>query len=302
MYCGYGRERIRGAPVLVTGRASGEIREFSLGDYVGEDVVVVCFYPGDFNPYGARDRWLQDVDLLTLQRNVTVLGIAPDTAYSHREFASEYNVEFPLLADIDGSVADAYDVADVDLDGHTGLPSRAVFVVDDRGIVQDTWIAEDRSHTPDIDDIRAVIGTVKSDDSAIDRYADGFDYYQYGQEEFAIAAFDSADWGLAIEAFSEASRYFENAASGFGSAKWFAENANLVAEFRIAKDTTDHYVRASRWYREAAEYYQDGHTSHAEDCRTDAEYQHQRAHAADELPAPGKLSTLADGDGAEAQA
>ena len=40
----------------------------------------------------------------------TILGISPDDAESHRKFAEKHALPFPLLADPDHSVADAYGV------------------------------------------------------------------------------------------------------------------------------------------------------------------------------------------------
>jgi peroxiredoxin Q/BCP len=41
---------------------------------------------------------------------VEVVGVSFDSAESHQKFIAKYNLNFPLLADADGQIADAYGV------------------------------------------------------------------------------------------------------------------------------------------------------------------------------------------------
>lgn len=279
------------------GSHRGELQRFSISTYLGEDVVVLCFYPADFEPHcSSNDCWLSDVDLLTLQRNVTVLGISSDSAFSHREFAAQFNLEFPLLSDAGGMVAEAYDVLHNSYEGHERLPRRALFVLDDRGIVQYAWAATEPTETPDLDTVRAAIRSVKSDESALERYQVGYDYYQYGHSEFDIAlgALTDGHWGLAREAFAEAIRYFENAAEEFGDARWFASSADLVSGVTPAKERANSLLQAARWYHTAATHFVDDEAEQGEQYTSDAERQRVRATEATALTDPSELAALLD--------
>ena len=71
--------------------------------------VVLYFYPKD-DTSGCttqacefRDRW-QDVQA----RGAVVLGVSPDGVRSHGKFREKYQLPFPLLADEDHAVAEAY--------------------------------------------------------------------------------------------------------------------------------------------------------------------------------------------------
>ena len=71
--------------------------------------VLLYFYPKDDTPgctkeaCGLRDR------MGDLQKdNVQVLGVSFDNAESHQQFISKFNLNFPLLVDTDGKIADAY--------------------------------------------------------------------------------------------------------------------------------------------------------------------------------------------------
>ncbi len=86
-------------------------KEWKLADQIGKRIVLLYFYPKDDTPgctkeaCGFRDR-LADLK----KDNVEVVGVSFDSADSHQKFITKYNLNFPLLADTDGRVADAYGV------------------------------------------------------------------------------------------------------------------------------------------------------------------------------------------------
>ena len=80
----------------------------SLSELAGQ-WVVLYFYPKDDTPgctkeaCGLRDR------IAELKKdNVEVIGVSFDSAESHQQFIEKYKLNFPLVADTDGKVADAY--------------------------------------------------------------------------------------------------------------------------------------------------------------------------------------------------
>jgi len=81
-----------------------------LADYAGQKNVLLYFYPKDFTggctkeACGFRDRL---GDLQT--NNVVVIGVSYDSVESHKKFAEEYKLNFPLLVDPDGKIIAAYD-------------------------------------------------------------------------------------------------------------------------------------------------------------------------------------------------
>jgi peroxiredoxin Q/BCP len=84
-------------------------KEWRLADLIGKRVVLLYFYPKNDTPgctkeaCGFRDR-LGDLK----KQNVEVVGVSFDTPQSHREFIAKYKLNFPLVADADGRIADAY--------------------------------------------------------------------------------------------------------------------------------------------------------------------------------------------------
>ena len=95
------------APLVEGKDQNGRI--WKLGDEVGKKVVLLYFYPKDDTPgctkeaCGFRDR-IEDLK----KENVEVVGVSFDSAESHQNFISKYYLNFPLLADTDGKIAEAY--------------------------------------------------------------------------------------------------------------------------------------------------------------------------------------------------
>jgi thioredoxin-dependent peroxiredoxin len=103
--------------------------DFVLSGHRGE-IVVLLFYPGDetmvctkqFCSY--RDTGLEGL-------GATVVGISSQDLASHQRFTEHHGLTVPLLADADKAVAKSYGVA-APIVG----TRRAVFVVDDQGVVR----------------------------------------------------------------------------------------------------------------------------------------------------------------------
>ena len=103
----------------------------SLEDY-REQWVVLYFYPKDETP-GCTTEACEFRDNIFAFRdlNTQILGVSLDDVDSHREFAEHHSLPFPLLADTDGSVADAYGVK-TRMFGMT-VAKRQTFVIDPIG-------------------------------------------------------------------------------------------------------------------------------------------------------------------------
>ncbi|QIB73011.1 redoxin domain-containing protein [Halogeometricum borinquense] len=138
------------------GAAGDDMDEHTLSEYVERGwSVILVFYPFDFHP-ACISQWctLRDADWLTLLDDTVVLGIGGDSVYAHQEFARTYNIEFPLLSDSDGRVAEAYGVRESDFEGHRNVPGMALFVIDPDRTIQFAWRGDAADAEPDFDDVR----------------------------------------------------------------------------------------------------------------------------------------------------
>lgn len=86
-------------------------KTWKLADHLGKHVVLLYFYPKDETPgctkqaCGLRDR-MGDLK----KQKVEVIGVSFDSSESHQKFIAKHNLNFPLLADTDGKIADAFGV------------------------------------------------------------------------------------------------------------------------------------------------------------------------------------------------
>jgi peroxiredoxin Q/BCP len=109
-------------------------RVHRLSEHRGHPVVLV-FYPGDDTPVCTEQltTYTQDVGRFR-DLGAQVLAISPQGVESHDRFAAHHGgFGFPLLADEDKSVGDAYGIV-----GPLGFYRRSVFVIDPDGII--VWI------------------------------------------------------------------------------------------------------------------------------------------------------------------
>ncbi|WP_256296086.1 redoxin domain-containing protein [Haloarchaeobius salinus] len=274
------------------GVENGEFDEYSLVEALREDLVVIAFYPADFSPTCTEELCtLQDMDLLNLDADVTLFGISGDSMYSHRRFAEEYDITYPLLADSMGEVAAEYGVCMPDWRGHRNVPKRSVFVVDERQRVRYAWSADDQTVLPDVGEVRAAIDDVRDDRTAVQRYARGYEHLGAGRDRFETAwsEYEVGAWRGAVEHFDEAVAYFDAASESLRSAERFAESERVEVACQEAGDRADDYRQAARWYARSAEHYAADDEPLGDEYRADAEGPHEAASTGDALPTPSSL-------------
>ena len=100
--------------------------------------MVLFFYPKADTPgcvkeaCGFRDDYSQFGD-----RGIAVLGISPDTVQSQSAFSEKYGFPYPLLADADHKVAEAYGVWKPKKLLFFGIPyvMRTTYLIDEAGRV-----------------------------------------------------------------------------------------------------------------------------------------------------------------------
>ena len=96
------------APPIEVGTATGDT--FRLSDHQGK-IVVLYFYPKADTP-GCTTESCEFRDAMPAFEGIDALivGASPDNAKAQAKFAEKYGLNFPLLADEDHAVADAYGV------------------------------------------------------------------------------------------------------------------------------------------------------------------------------------------------
>jgi peroxiredoxin Q/BCP len=80
-------------------------------DHVGKKIMVVYFYPADFTGGCTKEAcgYRDDYSALT-EKGVDVVGVSGDSVHGHELFKKAHELNFTLLADTDGKVAEAFGV------------------------------------------------------------------------------------------------------------------------------------------------------------------------------------------------
>ncbi|MFO0945540.1 MAG: peroxiredoxin [Planctomycetota bacterium] len=80
-------------------------------DHVGKKIVVVYFYPADMTGGCTKQACGFRDDLAKLaSKDVEVVGVSGDSVRNHQLFKKAHKLNFTLLADTEGKVADAFGV------------------------------------------------------------------------------------------------------------------------------------------------------------------------------------------------
>ena len=125
------------APAFTLVDQAGE--KIRLSDFKGRKVLVY-FYPKADTP-GCTTQACGLRDILGDVGDTAVLGVSPDAPTKQAKFDQKYGLGFPLLADEDHAVAEAYGVwAEKSMYGRTYMGIvRSAFLVDEKGKLAQVW-------------------------------------------------------------------------------------------------------------------------------------------------------------------
>lgn len=131
---------------------------FTLTDQHGETVdltsfrgrrVLVFFYPKANTP-GCTQQACGLRDIAGSVGDTAIIGVSPDAPNAQKKFDDKYGLGYPLLADTDHTVAEAYGVwKEKSLYGkkYMGI-ERSAFLIDTEGNVQQAWYKISPTATP----------------------------------------------------------------------------------------------------------------------------------------------------------
>lgn len=101
----------------------------SLSGFRGEKAVVMMFYPKDDTPGCTRQMCTARDEAAEYEAaGVARFGVNPGSEASHQKFVSKYSLDFPLLVDEGGAIAEAYGVRK-----ENGGVARATYLIDRDG-------------------------------------------------------------------------------------------------------------------------------------------------------------------------
>lgn len=128
-------------------------KTIQLSDFKGKKLVLY-FYPEDDTPgCTATSCNLRDNYKELLKRGYAVVGVSADDADSHQKFIDKYSLPFPLIADTNKKVLEAYEAwGEKNLYGNIFIGIiRKTYVIDEKGKIEHIFKKVDKdNHTEQI--------------------------------------------------------------------------------------------------------------------------------------------------------
>ena len=123
-------------------RPTGATEPVSLAELVGERPVLLSFYPLDFSPDCIRE-WcaFRDFEWFASGDHLQVVGASRSSPRIHQEFISRLDLGFPLFADTDLALAEAFGVRYRAL-GISARARRSCFLLDEDREIRYRWVGE----------------------------------------------------------------------------------------------------------------------------------------------------------------
>ncbi len=116
-------------------------KKIKLSQFKGQPVVLY-FYPKDDTPGCTKEACaFRDAQSKLAQSSAVVLGVSPDTPASHAKFRDKFELNFPLLADPDHAVAEAYGAwREKNMYGKKSMGiQRSTYLIDASGKIAKLW-------------------------------------------------------------------------------------------------------------------------------------------------------------------
>jgi peroxiredoxin len=133
----------------------------SLKEFLGKKTVL-AFYPGAFTGVCTKEMCTFRDSLSRFNAlNAQVVGISVDAPFANKAFATQNNLQFPLLSDFNRTALKAYGIV---LEGFSGLngysaSKRSVFVLDKDGVVRYAWISDNPGVEPNYDEVTKALSS-----------------------------------------------------------------------------------------------------------------------------------------------
>ena len=150
------------APSFAGPTADGET--VRLADYAGRRLLLY-FYPKDDTPGCTKQACNLRDGLGELEaQGIAVVGVSPDTTAAHGRFAEKHGLPFPLLADPEREILNAYGVwGERSLYGKTVVGvKRTSFLIDGDGVVRHVFKRpKTADHTQEVLKKAAALGMIE---------------------------------------------------------------------------------------------------------------------------------------------
>lgn len=135
--------------------------EVTLSKALAKGPVVLAFMPAAFSGVCTTEMCTFRDSASELNKvSAQVFGVTVDTFFALKAWAEKDNLTYPLLSDFNKEVIRAYGVVNPDMIGLKDIAKRAVFVIDQSGIVRHAEVLEDARNEPSYDKVKQALASL----------------------------------------------------------------------------------------------------------------------------------------------
>ena len=121
---------------------------------------LLAFFPGAFTSVCTREMCALRDSLAEFNKfNAQVVGIDVNDPWTNKAFVEKNSLSFPILSDYTRDVVRQYNVFHENfgnLKGYT-VAKRAIFILDQNGVVAYKWVTEDPSKEPNYEELKKAV-------------------------------------------------------------------------------------------------------------------------------------------------
>ena len=135
----------------------------SLSEFLGKKTVLV-FFPGAFTGVCTKEMCtFRDSMSRFNEVDAQIVGICVDAPFSNKAFATQNNLQFPILSDYGRSTVKAYGIVLDDFAGLKGYAAakRSVFILDKGGVIRYAWISDNPGVEPNYDEVSKALSSIQ---------------------------------------------------------------------------------------------------------------------------------------------
>jgi len=141
----------------------GDKKPRSLNEFLGKKTVL-AFFPGAFTGVCTKEMCtLRDSMTRFNEVNAQVVGISVDAPFSNKAFATQNNLQFPVLSDYSRATVKSYGIVLDDFAGLKGYAAakRSVFVLDKSGVIRYAWVTDNPGVEPNYDEVSKALTSIQ---------------------------------------------------------------------------------------------------------------------------------------------
>ena len=142
--------------VIAGGDAYNDVRTTTLEAILADGPVVLAFYPAAFTS-GCTAEMCTFRDNMPKfdELDAQVFGVSVDLPFAQNIWIQQESLNFPMIADWDHAITEAFDVVLHDMYDAVDVSQRSVFIIDTDQIIKYAWIRE--GENPDFEELVAEV-------------------------------------------------------------------------------------------------------------------------------------------------